>query len=254
MAVFSFDGHMGKWSYRQVSGVNNPQYQEEWVETMLDEIAQKAPKGSSVLDVGAGEGRFRGLIQSYGFLYRGQDFAAHIPAEDTSAGPQAKRWEYTELEFVCDILATPADAESYGVVCTEVLEHVPDPAAAFEKIWSLTKPGGFLAVTVPFVSLMHQAPYWFSAGLSPFWFAHHAFRLGITDFEIVVHGDYFDLMRQEIERLLERKAKFHSRLVFPFVVANRLAMRVARKHSSTSKRQMGAFGVSFLVRKPPTVG
>ena len=51
---------MGKWSYRQVSGVNNPQYQEEWVETMLDEIAQKAPKGSSVLDVGAGEADFEG--------------------------------------------------------------------------------------------------------------------------------------------------------------------------------------------------
>lgn len=164
-------------------------------------------------------------------------------------GLQAQSWQYTELEFTCDVLDLPVLAQSEVVLCTEVLEHVPDPVAAFEKIWSLTAPGGFLAVTVPFLSLMHQAPHWYSSGLSPFWFAHHAACLGIGAFEITVHGDYFDLMRQEIERLLERKSNFGSALVSPFVGCVRLALRVARRFSSTSRRQMGAFGVTFIAQK-----
>ena len=254
MQIFRFDGPSGSWEYGQVSGVNNPEYQEQWVATMLGEMARKSETGSLVLDVGAGEGRFRALIENQGFVYRGHDFAGYIPDRATGTGPQAKRWEYTELEFTCDILDIPAVAQSHGVLCTEVLEHVPDPVAALEKIWSLTAPGGFLAITVPFISLMHQAPHYYSSGLSPFRFAHHAARLGCTDFEIVVYGDYFDLMRQEISRLLERKSNFGSALVFPLVVLASFALRIARRFSSTSRRQMGAFGVTFLAQKcPPKV-
>jgi hypothetical protein len=49
---------------------------------------------------------------------------------------------------------------------------------------------------------MHQSPYWFSSGLSPFWFEYWAEELNLEICELEVSGDYIDLMQQEIARLL----------------------------------------------------
>ena len=57
-------------------------------------------------------------------------------------------------------------------------------------------------MTVPFLSLMHQSPYWFSSGLSPFWFEYWAEKLDLEICELEVSGDYIDLMQQEFSRAL----------------------------------------------------
>ena len=49
---------------------------------------------------------------------------------------------------------------------------------------------------------MHQSPYWFSSGLSPFWFEYWAEKLDLEICELEVSGDYIDLMEQEVARLL----------------------------------------------------
>jgi SAM-dependent methyltransferase len=87
-------------------------------------------------------------------------------------------------------------------VCTEVLEHVPDPVAALRKMVDLTKTGGHILITCPFLSLMHQAPFYFSSGLSPYWFMHWSRELNLEIESLQVSGDYLDLMIQENSRLL----------------------------------------------------
>lgn len=241
---------LGKsWRYSQSVDVRNPEYRNLWVSSALKAIAQNSPPSASLLDVGAGEGPFRSLIEELGFRYRGHDFAGYIPSAQ-GGGVQNEEWVYTELEFTCDILTIPPEAESYAVLCTEVFEHVPNPADAFEKIYGLVSPGGFLAVSVPFLSLMHQAPHWYSSGLSPFWFAHHASRLGCHDFEIVVHGDYFDLMRQEILRLVIRKSGIWATLQMPLTWLTGQVLKLGRHFAPEFAQQMGGFGVTFLGRKP----
>ena len=66
----------------------------------------------------------------------------------------------------------------------------------------MTKFGGYILITVPFLSLMHQSPYWFSSGLSPFWFEYWAEKLNLEICELEVSGDYIDMMEQEVARLL----------------------------------------------------
>jgi ubiquinone/menaquinone biosynthesis C-methylase UbiE len=49
-----------------------------------------------------------------------------------------------------DIEDMPFEDETFtGVLCTEVLEHVPDPHTALKQIWRVLKPGGILVGTVP---------------------------------------------------------------------------------------------------------
>jgi len=65
------------------------------------------------------------------------------------------------------------------------------------------KPGGTLIITVPIMSLAHQAPFWFHSGLTPYWFEHWAERSELDRFDISLHGDFVDLEIQNIKTFFE---------------------------------------------------
>lgn len=46
-----------------------------------------------------------------------------------------------------------------GVVCLEVLEHVPDPAQVVCEIARVLKPGGRAWISMPFLYPLHDAPF-----------------------------------------------------------------------------------------------
>ena len=51
------------------------------------------------------------------------------------------------------------DAAFDTVLCTEVLEHSPEPALLIAEIERVLEPGGKLIATVPFSARVHYAPY-----------------------------------------------------------------------------------------------
>ena len=62
-----------------------------------------------------------------------------------------------------DILATAyqipqPEAAFDGIVCTAVLEHLEDPAAALREALRVLRPGGFAVYTVPLFWHVHEAP------------------------------------------------------------------------------------------------
>lgn len=68
----------------------------------------------------------------------------------------------TELPF--------ASASFDTILCTSVLEHVPDAETAFAEIVRVLRPGGHLLITVPFLYPTHEAPW-------DFWrTTHHGLR------------------------------------------------------------------------------
>lgn len=48
------------------------------------------------------------------------------------------------------------------VICEQVLEHVPDPITAVDTLRRLTKPGGLVYISTPFLIRLHPQPgdYW----------------------------------------------------------------------------------------------
>src|SRR5674476_1266665 len=66
-------------------------------------------------------------------------------------GLQTKGWDTTRIDLVSDITAIPApDASFDAILCSEVLEHVPEPTHALDEFTRLLKPGGVLILTAPF--------------------------------------------------------------------------------------------------------
>jgi SAM-dependent methyltransferase len=166
-----------------------------WLRLVIKNIAA----GSRILDAGAGELRnkfFCGHLE-----YISQDFCQYEGKGDGIA-LQTGEWDTTRIDLVSDITNIPAPSDSFDVVlCTEVLEHVPDPLAAVRELARLVKPGGKMILTTPFCSLTHFAPYHFSTGLSRYWFEKHLSDLGFTIDEISPNGGWLDFVAQEIWRL-----------------------------------------------------
>jgi SAM-dependent methyltransferase len=109
------------------------------------DFADSLPESSRILDVGAGTQPYRELFQ--GALYESQDWPAseHKQTHDHVGDVQAG-------------LSIP-DCTFDAVLCTEVLEHVRDVSATLAELHRLLRPGGQLALTVPFVGPLHEEPY-----------------------------------------------------------------------------------------------
>jgi len=106
------------------------------------------PAGSVVLDVGCGLGdTLAGITGDHSLL--GIDYAmSNVMATRRRLGSRAVviRTSADRLPF--------SDASVDACLCIEVLEHLPDDAAAVREIARVLKPGGILVASVP------SAYYW----------------------------------------------------------------------------------------------
>lgn len=124
-----------------------------------------------VLDAGAGRGAYRNLLRRCAASYVGLDLAPG-PATDLAG----------------DVQRLPFAGRSFDAVfCSQVLEHVPEPLQALEEFRRVLKPSGYLILTVPHISWLHNEPHDY------FRFTCHALRLllgkaGFTPERIVPAG------------------------------------------------------------------
>lgn len=148
--------------------------------------------GAHVLDVGAGPGRYRQLFAHCD--YRTHDFGQ----EPATIG------NYTKLDYESDITEIPVPDASFDVIlCTEVLEHVPEPIKAIREIARILKPGGKLLMTAPLASLLHQEPYHFYGGYTPHWYRRFLPEAGLHVSTIEPNLGFFSLYGQETVRYRE---------------------------------------------------
>jgi SAM-dependent methyltransferase len=83
----------------------------------------------------------------------------------------------------------PVDPESVDVVlCTETLEHVPEPLAFLAEGFRCLKPGARIILTVPFAARWHYIPhdYW---RLTPSGLERLLSSAGFTEITVVARGN-----------------------------------------------------------------
>jgi len=156
-------------------------------------VKEKIPVGQNnltLLDIGCGSQPYKKIIEEQNILYFSHDFSLY-KLQDVPSFYGLHNSEEAEfkIDFICDFLDIDETIKYDLLLCTEVLEHVPDPVKCLAKMVKLLKPGGVIIITAPASSWTHQAPYYFSSGLSPFWFNYHADALNLKIIEGVVVGN-----------------------------------------------------------------
>ena len=182
-------------------GTNNFLIRDNWVNSALSKLSP----GKRLLDAGAGTQRFRKYCSH--LEYVSQDFCQYDGLGDGTS-LQSGTWDTAKIDLVGDITAIPAPDNSFdALLCTEVIEHVPDAVAALKEFSRLLRPGGELILTAPFCSLTHMAPYHFYSGFNKFFYEHNLSALGFSIVELTPNGDYEEYTAQELRRIMETYGK-----------------------------------------------
>jgi SAM-dependent methyltransferase len=156
--------------------------------------AARVPAGARVLDVGAGSAPYRALFGHCD--YRTQDFA-QLQAE------QLRHGGYTAIDYVSEAHAIPVPDGSFdAIVCTEVIEHVPEPIAVMREFGRILAPGGRLILTAPLGSGIHQQPYHFYGGYTPYWYARFLQQAGFEAITVEANGGTLRHVAQETVRFV----------------------------------------------------
>jgi ubiquinone/menaquinone biosynthesis C-methylase UbiE len=231
---------------RTTVGTSNESVRISWLEATLNKI----PKGSAILDAGAGEQQFKKFCSH--LKYVSQDFAQYKP-EDLKSGLQMEKWDYGQLDIVSDIANIPVANESFdAIMCTEVFEHIINPTEAVVEFSRILKMGGYLIITAPFCSLTHFAPYHFYSGFNRFFYEAVLENNGFDIIELVPNGNYFEYLAQEVNRLPHMAKKYCQKTINKReidIIGQLKVLLQNLSNSDSNSSELLCFGYHVLAQK-----
>lgn len=211
---------------------------------------KELPPGLKILDAGAGELRNKAFCEH--LYYVSQDICEYDGTGDKT-GLQTGHWDTQNIDIISDITSIPVDSETFDVVlCSEVLEHLPDPFQALNELVRVVKQGGKLIFTAPFCSLTHFSPYHYSTGFNKYFYQFNLERLNCTVLELEQNGNFFEYLAQEIRRLPSVGSKYSdSKLNLIERLASRIILKALSRFSNLNNgsQELLCFGYHVIAIK-----
>lgn len=100
----------------------------------------------TVLDLGCGSRPYEAFFNGRVRRWVGADYPS-------SGHPRSRP------DLLADAMRLPLAGESFDtVLCTQVLEHVPEPLDLLREAWRVLRPGGHLVLTAPQYNSLHGEP------------------------------------------------------------------------------------------------
>jgi SAM-dependent methyltransferase len=140
--------NVGSWGISEElrSFVEEMPYERRSIVAFVREVAESLPAGAVVLDVGAGDAPYRELFEHCKYLTNDWEGSEHEQAG--------------ESDIIASADSLPLEDGSVdAVLLTQVLEHVPDPAAVLGESARILRPVGAIFLTVPFAWELHELPF-----------------------------------------------------------------------------------------------
>ncbi|MGH2662613.1 MAG: class I SAM-dependent methyltransferase [Actinomycetota bacterium] len=170
----------GSWKARLLSPATLALHQ-----AMVPRLRRQA--SGRLLDVGCGVMPFRRYVDRLVSTYHASDREARVP----------------DLDFLSDVQSRlPIRPNTYDLVlCSQVLEHVPDPSKAIAEMARVLRPSGVLVLSAPHLSRLHEEPfdyYRFTRHALVSLLEHHGFE----ELEIVPAGSLFSFLGHQLSSIL----------------------------------------------------
>jgi SAM-dependent methyltransferase len=109
---------------------------------LLKSVSQHVSQArGTVLDIGAGAGPYKSLFK---------DVTRYVTVDLN---------RHSKIDVQANAVALPFKNESFDtILCTEVLEHVPEPSQLISEVRRILKPDGILLLTTPQTWGLHLEP------------------------------------------------------------------------------------------------
>ena len=152
----------------------------ESILALMQEASARLPRGSRVLDAGAGEAPYRELFSHCRYV-----------SSDWSQSPHEGAHR---ADVIASLEALPiADASFDAVINTQVLEHVVDPAKVASELFRVLAPGGRLFLSAPLIWPLHEEPFDFWR-FTPYGLTRLLEAAGFDVERIEPRGGYFNTL------------------------------------------------------------
>jgi len=116
-----------------------------YLDDFAKEAADSVPDRAVVLDAGAG-----GCPYKYHFSHTKYESADFCQVDK----------EYGEITYKCDLSTIPVEENRFDLIlCSQTLEHVPEPEKVLKELFRVLKPGRSLWLTAPLFYEEHEVPY-----------------------------------------------------------------------------------------------